>query len=217
MKKKDSVGYKKKQRNSGDRKRKSIILLAVEDWNSNKTERLYFSSFAKDRRRRLEFARGNETEPTQMIRNLIKKQDEIGFDPELGDTAYCLIDADFDPSKDIQIRNADQEAGKKHISVLLSAPSFEIWFLCHFHAKAHQYLSKEKFLEAIKKEIPGYQKNRTDIYDLLKDRTSKAVENAKRLEKTCIDRGCKPHTTSFTPSTEIYLLAEELLKDGMNY
>ena len=69
--------YKAKKRNSWDRKRKRIILIATE--GKNKTEETYFRNFqTKDTR--IIFARGNFTDPVNMATLLVDDYKDKGLD-----------------------------------------------------------------------------------------------------------------------------------------
>ncbi|MCF0238755.1 MAG: hypothetical protein HUK24_09155, partial [Sphaerochaetaceae bacterium] len=65
---KKEIGYIPKKRNSGLRKTKKIILITTE--GNNQTETNYFKKFESDTYR-IVFARGNETDPVNMIKNLL--------------------------------------------------------------------------------------------------------------------------------------------------
>ena len=56
--------YRRKQRNTGTRKRKPIVFLIAE--GKNKTETIYFKDFAKDNNRIIRFAPGNHTDPVNL-------------------------------------------------------------------------------------------------------------------------------------------------------
>ena len=94
-----SFAYKAKKRNSRNRKRRRLILLATE--GKNKTETNYFSSFSNKEYKFL-FARGNETDPVGMSRHLVKDYTFYDLDNELGDCAFCVIDGDLSSEKETE-------------------------------------------------------------------------------------------------------------------
>lgn len=206
---KNSRGYRPKQRNSGKRKRKRVILLATE--GKNKTETQYFSEFAKAQNEFVRFVPGNYTDPVQMAVALRAKSTEMELDPSLGDKAYCLVDADFDDAKDKQIAGADKIAFENNFKILVSSPCFEVWFLCHFLKSTKKYTSNAEILNHLKKHMPEYEKSKKDMYGRTITNVQDAISNAKFLEEACLKANYTPHTTVFSPSTEIYKLAEELL------
>lgn len=205
---KGQKGYIPKKRGSNSRQRKSIILLATE--GNNKTEALYFRDYGRAKGRIVRFTPGNYTDPVNMVSALSKEYEELSLDPELGDKAYCLVDADTNAYKNNQIARADNLARKKGVQVLVSVPCFEVWYLCHFVCSSTHYQSNEAVIDSLCKHIPGYQKNMDGIYDALSSKTVTAVLNAKSLEESCSQAGYSPHTVEFSPSTEVYRIAEEL-------
>ena len=98
---------KEKQRDIEKRKRKSTFLFAAE--GNNVTEKNYFKAMNSDRVHVI-FTKGNETDPVKLMNRLIEESKNL--DPELGDRAFCLVDADVNPVKDQQIADADNAARK---------------------------------------------------------------------------------------------------------
>ena len=84
--------YKPKQRNSQKRTPKRILLIKAE--GKNKTEINYFNNFESDTIHVVR-GKGNETDPQNMMQQLINQCDSDGLDKN--DLAVCLVDADFNP------------------------------------------------------------------------------------------------------------------------
>ena len=84
-------GYTKKQRGVETRKRNRFVFISAE--GRNKTEAIYFRHLSC-RSVRFKFVSGSSTDPVKMSEDLIKKMQEDGFDSEIGDLAYCLVDGD---------------------------------------------------------------------------------------------------------------------------
>ena len=202
-------GYTPKKRNSNRRKRKKIIFIATE--GKNKTEKLYFKKFNSDKVQ-IRFAKGGSTDPVNMVSELLSECKDMGFDPEAGDTAYCVLDSDFAASKNIQIALADKKAEAKDLSLIVSSPCFEIWYLCHYDYSTKAFGSNEEVINELKKRIPQYDKNKEDMYELLRPMQDNAVQNAKRLEKYNLQSGKKPHAVEFMPSTEVYRIIETIIE-----
>ena len=202
--------YRRKQRNAEDRKRRPIVFLIAE--GKNKTETLYFKAFGHDLNRNVRFAPGDYTDPVNMVSTLKKIMADSDFSPELGDKAYCLIDADVDAEKNAQLEKAERLAERFNIQIIVSAPSFEYWFICHFTFTGKKYMSNSELLADLEVHIPGYKKSAINMYDLLKSEVSMAIKNARMIEKKLLADGEKIHTVSFTPSSEAYYIAEELSK-----
>lgn len=198
--------YKAKKRNSWDRKRKRIILIATE--GKNKTEETYFRNFqTKDTR--IIFARGNFTDPVNMATLLVDDYKDKGLDKELGDIAFCVVDGDVSITREKQILDADNIV-KGYGSVIVSNPCIEVWFLCHFTDSTKQYASGKEVIKRLQDYLPEYEKNISNLYELIYDKTSVAVENAKRMEtnNNCLER--KIHRADFQPSTEVYKIIETI-------
>lgn len=202
-------GYTPKKRNSNSRKRKKIIFIATE--GKNKTEKLYFKKFNSDKVQ-IRFAKGGSTDPVNMVLELLSECKDMGFDPEAGDTGYCVLDSDFVASKNKQIELADKKAKDNALSLIVSSPCFEIWYLCHYDYSTKAFGSNEEVINVLKKKIPQYDKNKEDMYELLRPKLDNAVSNAKRLEKYNIQGGKIPHTVEFMPSTEVYRIIETIME-----
>ena len=72
------------------RKQKNKILIAVE--GKNKTEKLYFGNFDDGKKDfSISFAKGNYTDPLNLVKMLIKELDKIGLDLTDGDEAYSYF------------------------------------------------------------------------------------------------------------------------------
>lgn len=102
--------------------------------------------------------KGGSTDPVNMVLELLSECKDMGFDPKAGDTGYCVLDSDFVASKNKQIALADKIARDNALSLIVSSPCFEIWYLCHYDystkllvriKKSLMYL-KIKFLSMIK-------------------------------------------------------------------
>ena len=202
-------GYKPKQRNTGNRPRKSIIFIATE--GKNKTETQYFRDLAKAQRQRIVFAHGNHTDPVNMVNELKQELLNQQFDPELGDKAYCLVDSDVNPKKDSQLSQADTLSKRNGTQLIVSSPCFEVWYLCHFGCYSKHYPSSNADIADLCDKFPGYRKNGEGLYNALSKDTLKAIENAKRLEQICIESGYAPHSVEFSPSSEVYKVVEAII------
>ncbi|MBO4261836.1 MAG: RloB domain-containing protein [Clostridia bacterium] len=204
-----SKGYNAKPRNTGQRKRRSLVLLSAE--GNNKTETRYFTDMARALNLNIRFAPGNYTDPVQMVNELKNACREYGLGEEPGDKAFCLVDSDVNPDKDRQIVKADVLSKKAGIALIVSAPCFEVWCLCHFGCSFTHYNSGNAVVQELLKKLPGFQKSGEGLYKVLADNTGIAIANAKTLEKACIEAGYVPHTVEFSPSTEVYRVVEYLL------
>lgn len=193
-------GYVAKKRNTGSRKRRRIVLLAVE--GKNKTETNYFRGFdSKDTK--IVFASGNDTDPINMANSLVEDYKLNDLDDELGDAAFCVVDGDVSKTREKQVLEADRIV-QKIGSVIVSNPCIEVWFLCHFTQSSGQFQSSKEAVNRLKEFIPGYEKNMKGIYGLLEDNQDLAIKNAMTLDQINKAVGRQLHHYDFQPSTEIY-------------
>lgn len=86
------VGQKK--RGNYSRKPKKIILIGTE--GSNQTEKNYFTTFNQTQSEyKINVAKGNNTDPEGVIRDLLKTAKQEELDLKQGDILACFIDVDF--------------------------------------------------------------------------------------------------------------------------
>ena len=197
-----------KQRGKVTKARKPFVWIVCE--GENKSERLYFQAIRCEYA--IKYVKCGETDPPGMMNKLIQvyKQNDGSKNNDLG---YCIVDADLDPLKNAQMEEADHLAAKMNaIELIVSAPCFEIWFLCHLEYSTRQYASNDKVLERLREHagFEKYKKSDRDVYGKLRDKLPVAIRNAKRLEKEAVEAGKKPHTTDFSPTTEVYKIIQAI-------
>ena len=196
-------GYRVRQ----PRNQKRTILIALE--GKNKTERLYFNHFNnRNNDYIIIFAKGNTTDPVNMIYGLIKEIDIMGLDVGEGDKVYCVFDADANESKNIQIKKALDLANRYGIEIITSNPCFEEWILCHFD-NSTATLSNKEALKKVKTYFSKYDKN-YDIYPNIADKTELAIKNAKSKENYHLKQGKNIYLAEANPSSLIYKIIESL-------
>lgn len=114
-----------------ERKQKNKIIIAVE--GKNKTEKLYFNNFDNGKKNySISFAKGNYTDPLNLVKMLIEEMKKIGVDLSDGDRAYCIFDTDIEPIKNTVIKEAKklekhQLENGKIIGTVEANPSTEIY------------------------------------------------------------------------------------------
>ena len=188
---------------------KAKIIIAVE--GKNKTEKIYFSNFDDGKKEySISFAKGNYTDPLNLVNMLIKEITKIGIDLDDGDEAYCIFDTDTNPNKNKMIREATKLAKENGIKVITSTPSFELWFLLHYEYTTASMTNNE-LIKKLKLHYPKYAKN-VDIYHDIKDMIECAIKRAKELEKYQLDNKKIIGTVEANPYTEVYKLIEKITK-----
>lgn len=192
------------------RKPKNKILIAVE--GNNKTEKIYFSNFDDGRKSySISFAKGNYTDPLNLVLMLIDEIKKIGMDLSDGDKAYCVFDTDMDLNKNFIICDAKKLASRNKIEIISSTPSIELWFLLHYEWTTSSMTNKA-LMNRLKKYYPNYSKS-LDIYHDISNNTKEAISRAKRLEEYQLANGKIIGTVEANPNTEIYKIVETLLKN----
>lgn len=157
----------------------------------------------------INFSNGNYTDPVNIANALIGSSMFKNLDFKNGDKAYCIFDTDVDPLKQPEIEKAISICLSKNAEVILSNPCFEMWFLCHFTDSTKYYSTNDELLKVLKRNIPEYDKN-LDIFDKIKNNTSIAITNSKKLETHHLNIGRKPRDMDCNPSTEVYKIIEVL-------
>lgn len=102
--------------------------------------------------------------------------------------------------------SAEGKKDKRQYRVAWSNESLELWFVLHFQ-ELETNNGREHYKDILKEKI-GYEKNFTNIYDLLKDKTDIAIKRAKRQYESYGDLP----PSKRCPATRVYELVEELQK-----
>lgn len=200
------VAAKQKKRGKVNRSRTKLILIGAE--GKNKTEKIYFSElFRNNKNYRVRFTTSNETDPVGIVESAVRYVGKEELDFKNGDLAFCLIDTDTNTAKQVQIDKAINLADSNHITLLLSNPCFEIWFLQHFRYSTKSYLTSDEVLRDLESYIPNYKKS-LNIYSSIENKQAAAIEHAKKLEKYHTDLGRKKSDMACNPSTEAYKIVE---------
>ena len=71
--------------------------------------------------------------------------------------------------------------------------------------------SSQQVKDSLKEKITGYSES-LNVYPLIKDRISKAIKHAKKVEKEHIKNGQEIDSEEANPHTSAYKIVEELLK-----
>ena len=138
------------------------------------------------------------------IHLIAKELDDITDQVEL--TAQRSIMYNVDVIKDEAIKLASENG----IEIIMSTPSFELWYRLHYSYTSKVYSSNKELINDLKNYIPVYKKS-LDIYDIIKDKTDFAVNNSKRLEKEQIENGKEINNISCNPYTAVYKPVEYML------
>jgi RloB-like protein len=207
-----------KDRSSKDLRRKKPkrlpiprVLIVSE---GSESEPNYFNEIRKEKRIPVDYIRAihsNEgTQPLKVIDGALvefkKKQKEY-------DHIFVVFDCDDHPDFLNAINKANamshsfnNASGEKVSFVpIYSVPCFELWILLH-NELVHTVMHRDEALRRVKRLIPDYQKNMTNLYATTKAKLSAASANAAYLRERC----AYPSLTE--ARTEIDILVQFLLK-----
>lgn len=156
-------------------KRKKVIVFSFEGKN-NKTEKMYFSHFnpSNDDYILKTFSAG-VTDIKNMISSTKVKRNEYDYHAS-EDLTFIFVDADGDKEK-LRLINEYKRKQPKDIHIIVSNPTFELWFLNHF-TKTSKQMNNQELYKELNKYINNYEKN-NDYYDLLEDKFGVAMTNGK--------------------------------------
>lgn len=188
-----------KKRGKVSRKTKKIILIGAE--GKNQTERKYFKAFNQVQSEyKIMAGKGNNIDPVGVVEDLLKSAKQEELDLKDGDMLACFIDVDFKNGRDQELRAAMKLARQNNVSVFLSNPCFEIWYLLHFRYSTKLYGSNEEVIKELGSYISDYSKSK-DVYDVIENKIDQALLNTKRLESYHLENGTNDRLKKL-PSTE---------------
>lgn len=202
----EQISRNRKKRNS-----KSIILLGLE--GKNKTEKLYFQNYiSRDKSFNIIISPGNDTDPLNIYENLKKYMTENDINSKNGDKIFCVFDSDVNDKKQLQIDEVILKSSNDGIDVIMSVPSFEIWYLLHYNYTTHQFLTNKELITYLEKNIGKYNKN-INIYNNIFIKTEEAIKNSKKLKKYHnLEDNDIINNIKYNPSTDIYKIIEYINK-----
>lgn len=121
------------------------------------------------------------------------------------DKVWCVFDREqiYDNAFfDQAVRLAES----KNMSLAVSNPAFEYWYLVHFVDTGRPFLNANEIITELKCYIPDYEKSR-DVFDYLFDKTSKAILRAERVLANSPDSDKFPN-----PSTFVFKLVQSMIQ-----
>lgn len=190
-----------KKRGKYLRKPKKIILIGTE--GSNQIEKNYFTAFNQTQSEyKINVAKGNNTDPEGVFRDLLKTAKQEELDLKQGDILACFIDVDFKRGREKELRAAIKLAKQNNVSLYLSNPCFEIWYLLHFRYSTKPYYSNDEAIKELNNYISDYSKSK-DVFELI-------VGNSKKLEDYHLSNGTIDRIKKI-PYTDVYKIVEMLL------
>ena len=197
-------------RSSAQKEAYDLVLIVCE---GEKTEPYYFRDLMRMEKLssvNISVISGNGSDPVSVVDTAIEKREQqakyLPFD-----AIYCVIDRDKHPN----FNQAIDKAKANNIKIIVSYPSFEYWYICHFNLYRAPILEtgnksagdncvsilNEYWKESFSKE---YTKNQSNLYALLLDRLEVAIKNARNGLKQAQGE------SEINPSTQVYELVDYL-------
>ncbi|MGN1166044.1 MAG: RloB family protein [Lachnospiraceae bacterium] len=199
--------FQKKKRNTGNRKRKPVMLITAE--GKNKTEQLYFTSFQSQYGKySVKYVKtSKDTDPAGMYKSLDAYWKSNELSEKNGDKAYIVLDLDCNEQKAKLIGELSRKS--KNIQFIVSNPCIEVWFMMHFTYSTHQFMDSKEPKRELRKYIAGYEEN-SDIGEILKPLLPMAMTNAERFRKHYEEIGSKWLSTECNPMTDVWEIISEM-------
>lgn len=191
-------------RNRNKRQAGFTVLIVCE---GEKTERTYLKNYRRrDTGVRIEIPNTSNTDPLNLVRFASLKAEELGINKNTGSVWIVF---DVDSNSDVLIEKVRKLAKRKNMEVILSNPSFELWYLIHFASTSTAPLTNTNLLSHLNRHIPGYNKA-LNYYDQLKLKQTAAITNAAILNKYHKDLGRDGYTRNCNPVTHVNKLVQYL-------
>ena len=201
---------KQKQRKIGTRKPYDRVLIVCE---GAKTEPLYFKALREEYKlhtANIEVCNSPGADPMTIIKHAKARYKEAKREGNSFDRVYCVFDKDQHATYQSAIKELENSQPKNIFFAITSVPCFEYWILLHFTYTTKPYYPTDcksvadNLIDDLKQYIPQYEKN-TDVFDIIKNNTSFAISNAKKVNMSA------QKTYTDNPSTKVVDLVEYLI------
>ena len=162
---------------------------------NGETEQNYVASLCNDLRLQ---SRGRVISKRHNRLSLVTHVEELLANPRCdlydhdADTHFFIVfDVDSmakgDESNPAELRRQTDEACRKctklGYTAIVSNECFELWVLLHYkNLNADSPVRRDVLLERVESSIPGYNKAKTDVYSIVRERTADATKRAVQLE-----------------------------------
>ena len=194
------------ERQKTERARSPRFLIVCE---GAKTEPNYLKELVGDwqiRPQSVKIAPNDGSTPDRILEHAIKLYEEDARNGDSFDRVFCVFDRDTHTTFTAtvqRIRDLAKADPPRPFEAITSAPCFEYWLLLHFgytdapfHAAGKKSVCDNliKVLRT-KPDFKTYGKGQSGIYGLLKNKTTTAIEAAKKARATAATSGqTDPHT-----------------------
>ncbi len=184
-------------------KKKPLIVICSEGAKKS-SEYYYFRNFA-NRNLRIQFSTGNSTDPKGMLDDLLKYIKNEDIESEEQCKIFLVLDTDLKDSRINEIKKVEKLCLDNDIEMIISSPSFEVWYLMHFRKNNLKFKNSQSVKSEIRK-INGTYSETMNMYDIIKSNTLVAFEIAKSLEVKYIKNSEDVFVSN--PYTSVYRIIE---------
>lgn len=188
-------------------KRKKPLIVICSEGGNNTSERIYFSNF-KSRDVRIQFSRGNSTDPNGMFLDLKKYiiNEDIMSEDEC--SIFLLLDTDLSLDRINKIKEIEKECKLNNVNIITSSPTFEIWYLMHYKSNGLKFNSSQEVKKEMLKFTNGLYSETMNIYPKIIDKMGMAVNLAKTIEQKSIKD--REELYKVNPHTSVYKIIEKI-------
>ena len=148
--------------------------------------------------------------PISNLRHAKKLSESAKKNDDPFDRIYCVFDRDKHKSFDDTLSQISEKPRELKIYASTSDPCFEYWVLLHYKFTDRPYKATGKksacelVINDIRKYMPDYAKNSTDLFSKLWNNLEEAKNNASKIQSRNTDGDFK------NPSTNLHELVEYL-------
>ena len=178
------------------RDKKPVVYIFCE---GEKTEPNYFAKW-RERGMSVHVLPTSHSDPVGIVRDAKQKISERSFEPDQGDSVWCVYDVDNNTDEILQ--RAFRLAIASKYNVVVSNPCFEIWYLLHYETIGSALTSAEAQRRLLK-HISQYTKS-VDVFATLEPLIDTANKNAVRLAAKysgqadpVTKRACNPYSNAY--------------------
>lgn len=189
------------------RHRKPLIVICSEG-GVNSTEHTYFKNYS-DRNLRIQFSTGNSTDPKGMLEDLLKYIEKEDIKSEDFVRIFLVLDTDLNEKRIKEIKQIEGICNKNNIEIIISNPTFEIWFLMHYRSNKLKFATSKDVKKELAK-LNGEYSETMDIYTIIQDKTNNAKLIAKKIEQQAVDN--QEDIFKLNPYTGVFKIIEVIEK-----
>lgn len=176
----------------------NTILVVAEGW----TERIYFKGLRSWKSTvKIVVPSSRPTDALGLVNVCLEHMKLQGIDIEHGDMAICVFDIDGNDLRNLS--QAIRLARESRISLAMTNPCFELWFLLHFQ-DATPAVSCAEVHRRLKGHIEGYCKTE-NYHGILGPLRSRAMDRALRTGKDLVEGVIPPN-----PGTTMHVVMSEI-------